>query len=291
MRRLRPRDEGGYGLDGVWNDDFHHGARVALTEHQEAYYCDYCGTPKSRLGREMELPVSRAALQVATETAASGYLRHPAARLVTYLENHDQVANSAPGLPSHALTSPARYRAMAALWLLRPRLPCFSRGKNWAPAVRPSISPPSSIPWRIAFARGDGKSFPHFRAPRSRNASRVLPIRCSDRFLASKLDDPGDYRENPTFRVPGSAHAPAGGSDLPGSAVRSVDGAVLGPEAFVLRYLGDGPDYRLLLVNLGRDLYPIPNSEPLLGPPPAMEWSMVWFSEHPRYEGSGIAPL
>ena len=66
---------------------------------------------------------------------------------------------------------------------------------------------------------------------------------------------------------------------------------MLGPEAFALRFFGDGPNDRLLLVNLGRDLYPMPNSEPLLAPPPGMEWSVLWFSEHPRYEGSGIPPL
>ena len=37
-------------------------------------------------------------------------------------------------------------------------------------------------------------------------------------------------------------------------ATRSVDGAVLGPEAFVLRFFGGDHDDRLLLVNLGRDV-------------------------------------
>ena len=46
---------------------------------------------------------------------------------------------------------------------------------------------------------------------------------------------------------------------------------MLGPEAFVLRYFSKGPDCRLVLVNLGRDLYPTPNSEPLLAPPPGMD--------------------
>src|SRR5207248_1225956 len=41
----RPAERGGYGLDALWNDDFHHSAMVALTGHHEAYYSDYRGRP------------------------------------------------------------------------------------------------------------------------------------------------------------------------------------------------------------------------------------------------------
>src|SRR5204863_4703167 len=40
-RLVRPLDRGGYGIDALWNDDFHHSAHVALTGHNEAYYTDY----------------------------------------------------------------------------------------------------------------------------------------------------------------------------------------------------------------------------------------------------------
>ena len=66
---------------------------------------------------------------------------------------------------------------------------------------------------------------------------------------------------------------------------------MLGPEALALRFRGLEFDDRLLLLNLGRDLYPLPNSEPLLAPPPASQWSVLWYSEQPRYGGSGIVPL
>lgn len=42
-----PVEKGGFGLDGVWNDDFHHSAIVRLTGRNEAYYSDYLGMPKS----------------------------------------------------------------------------------------------------------------------------------------------------------------------------------------------------------------------------------------------------
>ncbi|HEY0511009.1 MAG TPA: alpha-amylase family glycosyl hydrolase, partial [Thermoanaerobaculia bacterium] len=36
-RLARPPEEGGYGIDALWNDDFHHSAYVALTGRNEAY--------------------------------------------------------------------------------------------------------------------------------------------------------------------------------------------------------------------------------------------------------------
>lgn len=33
-------------LDAVWNDDFHHAARVAATGRTAVYFSDYRGTPE-----------------------------------------------------------------------------------------------------------------------------------------------------------------------------------------------------------------------------------------------------
>src|SRR5205823_12285559 len=80
-------------------------------------------------------------------------------------------------------------------------------------------------------------------------------------------------REEPAFR---------------GQRVGGVDGAVLGPEAFVLRLFGPepgGPDDRLLVVNFGRDLHLHPAPEPLLAPPAGCRWETHWSSDDPAYGG------
>ena len=41
-----PVEQNGYGLDAVWNDDFHHSAIVALTGRREAYFSDHLGRPQ-----------------------------------------------------------------------------------------------------------------------------------------------------------------------------------------------------------------------------------------------------
>ena len=79
---------------------------------------------------------------------------------------------------------------------------------------------------------------------------------------------------------------PAFRSQRPGG----VDGAVLGPDAFVLRFFGATPgeaDDRLLIVNLGRDLHLSPAPEPLLAPVGRRRWETQWSSEDPRYGGGG----
>jgi len=79
----------------------------------------------------------------------------------------------------------------------------------------------------------------------------------------------------------------------------AVDGAVLGPQAFVLRYFGGEPgasapggtDDRLLVVNFGRDLHLDPAPEPLLAPPAGCLWQTEWSSEDIRYGGTGTPPV
>lgn len=79
-------------------------------------------------------------------------------------------------------------------------------------------------------------------------------------------------RDEPVFR----AQRPGG-----------VDGAVLGPQAFVLRLFAEDGDDRLLLINLGIDMLLAPSWEPLLASDAGKEWKVLWNSEELRYGGNG----
>src|SRR5205807_5039175 len=56
----------------------------------------------------------------------------PPAAFVTFLQNHDQIANSGSGLRCHQLTSPGRYRALTALTVLAPGTPMLFMGQEFA---------------------------------------------------------------------------------------------------------------------------------------------------------------
>jgi maltooligosyltrehalose trehalohydrolase len=66
---------------------------------------------------------------------------------------------------------------------------------------------------------------------------------------------------------------------------------VLASDAFVLRYLLDGADDRLLIVNLGRQVGRASIAEPLIAPPRGCDWEIEWSSEEPIYGGFGTPDL
>ena len=132
-RLVRPREKGGHGLDALWNDDFHHSARVALSAHNEAYYADFLGNPQELLSAAkwgFLFQGQRYSWQKKRRGRPALDL-HPA-NFVTFIENHDQIANSARGQRCHALTSPGRYRAVTALLLLGPQTPMLFQGQEFA---------------------------------------------------------------------------------------------------------------------------------------------------------------
>ena len=62
VQTIRAAEEGGFGLDAMWNDDFHHSAVVALTGRNDAYYSDYAGAPQELISAsEAGFPLPRAA--------------------------------------------------------------------------------------------------------------------------------------------------------------------------------------------------------------------------------------
>jgi maltooligosyltrehalose trehalohydrolase len=67
----------------------------------------------------------------------------------------------------------------------------------------------------------------------------------------------------------------------------AIEGGVIGPEAFVLRWFDPGGDDRLLMINLGRDIDWYPVAEPLAAAPRERRWIYTWSSEEPRYGGFG----
>jgi maltooligosyltrehalose trehalohydrolase len=67
----------------------------------------------------------------------------------------------------------------------------------------------------------------------------------------------------------------------------AVDGAVLGSDAFLIRFFGEENDDRLLLVNFGIDLVLNPLPDSLFAPPDDKQWAVMWSSEDPAYGGCG----
>jgi maltooligosyltrehalose trehalohydrolase len=293
-RLVRPTAEGGYGLDALWNDDFHHSAMVALTGHSEAYYMDYHGTPQefvSALKRGYLYQGQWYKWQKQRRGTPTFGLKP--AMFVTYIQNHDQIANSGSGLRCHQLTSPGRYRAMTALMLLGPGTPMLFQGQEFGASSPFYFFADHNEQLAEMVRRGRAEFLSQF----PRIACPEIQVRLPDpsdprSFEHSKLDLSERQRHAETYRL----HRDLLTLRRQDLALRSqraggIDGAVLDSEAFVIRYFADDDLDRLLVVNLGRDLHLHPAAEPLLAPPEQMQWDILWSSEHPCYGGSGTPPL
>ncbi len=291
-RLLRPPERGGFGLDAMWNDDFHHSAMVALTGHSEAYYSDYRGRPQEFISAAKRgfLYQGQWYLWQKKPRGSPALDVHPC-QFVVFLQNHDQVANSLRGQRIHELTSPGRLRAMTALLLLGPSTPMLFQGQEFAASTpflyfadhRPQLAA------RVKEGRGTFlRQFPRIAAPEC--GSVLADPEDEETFRRSKLDFADRQRNAATYRLHRDLlRLRREDAVISRGCHLGIDGAVLGDEAFLLRYFADGGD-RLLLVNLGPDLALEPAPEPLLAPPADSRWEIVWSSENPDYGGGGTPP-
>ncbi|MGH7959813.1 MAG: malto-oligosyltrehalose trehalohydrolase, partial [Opitutaceae bacterium] len=129
---VRPRNAGGYGLDALWNDDFHHSARVAATGRAEAYYTGYRGHAQELISAVKYGFLYQGSLYrwQRLRRGTPAFDLKPL-NFVQFLQNHDQVANSLRGVRLHQVTSPGRNRALTALLLLSPQIPLLFQGQEF----------------------------------------------------------------------------------------------------------------------------------------------------------------
>jgi maltooligosyltrehalose trehalohydrolase len=272
--------------------------RVALTGRAEAYYSDYRGNAQ-------EL-VSAARFGFLFQGQRSAWQRRrrgtpaldlPPTAFVSFIENHDQVANSERGERISRLTSPGRLRAMTAYLLLGPGTPLLFMGQEFAASSQFMYFADHGPKLARAVASGRKTFLAQFESLRDPAVQARLPNPAAiETFEASKLDH--GERDRPAGAAWLALH-----TDLlalrraervfAAAASATVEGAVLAEGAFLLRFFPDDRprgrsfDERLLVVNLKpkRSLAVAP--EPLLAPPDGAEWRVLLTTDDPRYGGRG----
>ncbi|OLL77308.1 Malto-oligosyltrehalose trehalohydrolase [Pseudonocardia sp. Ae263_Ps1] len=148
-RMITAREGGGYGLDAQWADDVHHCLHAVLTGEGQGYYGDFAeagldglahvltrgflheGTWSSFRGRSHGAPIDTA--------------RIPGSRLVTYLQNHDQIGNRATGDRLTHTLSPGLLACGAALLFTSGFTPMLFMGEEWG----------ARTPWQFFSRFGD----------------------------------------------------------------------------------------------------------------------------------------
>jgi maltooligosyltrehalose trehalohydrolase len=289
---IRPESSGGYGLDGIWNDDFHHSATVATTGMRESYFTDYLGSAQELLScLKYGFLYQGQWYTWQKKRRGTPALDIDPPAFVAYIQNHDQIANSAYGLRLDKLTSYGRYKAITALLLLAPATPLLFHGQEFA----------SSAPF-LFFADHEPQLAELVRKGRAEFLSQWRSLSTGQ----VKYDDPSaratfekcklDFSERETHSQIYSLHHDLlqlrKQESLFSRQDRQSDGAVLTPEALVVRFFSeDFRDDRLLVVNLGAQLYFSPSPVPLLAPPANTEWQILWSTEDSKYGGIGTPLL
>ncbi|PYL63858.1 MAG: malto-oligosyltrehalose trehalohydrolase, partial [Verrucomicrobia bacterium] len=239
-RMVRPRIEGGDDLDGMWNDDFHHGAVIALTGRKEAYYEDYTGAPQEFISAAKHgFLYQGQALSWRKALRGAPAFGIPPEAFVCFIENHDQIANTGPGERVRFQTSFGRYRAMTALLLLGPWTPLLFQGEEFG-ASNPFMffADIGDASVRDAIRNGRAEWLAPFLSLTKEEALTTLPAPDDPKvFARCKLD----FSEREKNRQVYDLHIDLLKLRREDSRFRQqipggVDGAVLGPTSFVLRY-------------------------------------------------------
>jgi maltooligosyltrehalose trehalohydrolase len=178
VRYLKSAEEGGYGFDAVYADDFHHSLRRYLAGDHEGYYAHFEGT-----------------LEEVARCIEEGWLRRgtpardrPAWQFLYVLQNHDQIGNRAFGERLHHQIGVERFAAASALLLFLPYTPMLFMGQEFA-ASSPfqffTDHNPELGKLVTEGRRREFKAFSNFADPATRE--KIPDPQAESTFLRSKL--------------------------------------------------------------------------------------------------------
>jgi len=289
MRLVAPLEEKGFGLDGMWNDDFHHTAAVALSGRREAYYKDYLGKPQEFIslikygflyqGQYYSWQGKNRGTRVLDKIDASTF--------ISFLENHDQVANSLHGHRMTEKSDAGLVRALTALYLLSPQTPLIFMGQEFASSSPFLFFADHHLKLRVDIFKGRKEFLSQFPSILIQQDQILDP--CDEAaFYQSKLNFKERTRNQTTYNLYKDLLKIRREDEVFNRQDRSIiDGDVLADLAFCLRYRTQISD-RLMLINLGQDVELESLPFPLLAPLAHKPWKFFWSSEDIRYDGGGV---
>ena len=187
---VQPQEEKGWGLDGVWSDDFHHEIRRLLGGDADGYYQDFRGSVSdlAEILRKGWLFTGQYSKYFDEDRGTDPSTLSPE-HFVFFLQNHDQIGNRASGKRIHHQINAASFRAATALLLLAPQSPLLFMGEEWG----------ASSPFRYftdhkeelgrSVWEGRQREFARFAGlPDLQQANRIPDPQAETTFLQSRLD-------------------------------------------------------------------------------------------------------
>ncbi len=190
VRTIRRRDQGGYGITGVWADDFHHAVRVFLTGEREGYYTSYQGTlPEIATALEQGFIFQGQPSPRDGKQRGTAVTDEPATGFVFCIQNHDQIGNRAYGERLHHDIDVERYHVSSALLLMVPETPLLFTGQEFRASASFMFFTDHQPELGRRVTEGRREEFKGFRAFADPHLRAAIPDPQADEtFLRSKLD-------------------------------------------------------------------------------------------------------
>jgi len=289
VRTIRPVAKGGYGLDGVWADDFHHEMRVYLTNARENYYAHYDGSVEN-----LATAINEGFVYQGQTSPASGKSRgtkvtdEPASAFVFNIQNHDQVGNRPFGERLHHDVSAERYAVASTLLLFAPETPLLFMGQEFAASTPFLYFTDHHEELGKLVTEGRREEFGGFRAFKDERVRDLIPDpQAEGTFLASKLLLDERERHAGVFALYRELLALRRNDPVLANRDRAATQAVpVGVHALVVdRWLRC--DHRVLIANFGAavmiSLAELGGFERLTGG----TWNMLFSTSESRFGGDG----
>lgn len=130
-RLIRPRKSGGYHLDALWNEDFHHALHVSLTGETHGYYEDFQGLSDFAKALKEGVIYQGKYSSYRKKNHGNSFEGIEPQRLVSFLQNHDQVGNRLQGDRIATHLTFEEQKIAAFILLLSPYLPLLFMGQEY----------------------------------------------------------------------------------------------------------------------------------------------------------------
>jgi maltooligosyltrehalose trehalohydrolase len=130
-RYVKPASDGGYGLDAVWSDDFHHAIHALFTGERQGYYQDFADPEQIARALREGYVFQGEHFRFWNAPRGTSAMSVPLPANVICIQNHDQVGNRAKGERLTALVPRGAHKVAAALLLLAPHTPLLFMGQEY----------------------------------------------------------------------------------------------------------------------------------------------------------------
>ncbi len=156
-------DRGGFGLDGVWSDDFHHAVHAVLTGERDGYYADFGEAAHVAKAYNDAFIFDGRYSPYCRRRHGSPVTGQSRERFTVCIQNHDQIGNRAMGERLATLVTPPAQRLAAALLLISPATPLLFMGEEYG----------ETNPFAFFCSFGDATLIEAVRAGREREFSEL----------------------------------------------------------------------------------------------------------------------